>query len=88
VGQHHAPNTSQDSFWVRWDNGAWINWNNLYWSCSTLYDSNNNGSIVRKTLGPGSHHIEWAYREGGARLTDQIIIREDEPGLSENQCSD
>ena len=41
----------------------------------TLHDSNKNGSIVRKTLGPGSHRIEWAYREGGAMLADNIILR-------------
>jgi hypothetical protein len=82
-----APNHDQDSFWVRWDDGAWINWNNLGF-CSTLYDSAKSGQpIVKQALGAGSHRIEWAYREGGARLMDNIILLEDYPNQGE-QCSD
>jgi hypothetical protein len=84
-----APNGNQDSFWVRWDDGAWINWNNLGVWCPTLWDSGKSGSpTVRQTLGPGSHRIEWAYREGGARLYDTIVLRQDDPDLFEDQCSD
>jgi hypothetical protein len=82
-------NPAQDSFWVRWDDGPWINWNNLD-SCATFYDSGKAGSpVVRTMLAAGSHRIEWAYREGGVLLRDNIILREEEPGtpLGE-QCSD
>jgi hypothetical protein len=84
-----APNHDQDSFWVRWDDGSWINWNNLADSgCETLHDSARSGSpIVRTVLPAGSHRIEWAYREGGARLADNIILIEDSPNQGE-QCSD
>jgi hypothetical protein len=85
-----APNVDQDSFWVRWDDGAWIKWNNLGsgW-CPTLWDSSKSGQpVVRQSLGPGSHRIEWAYREGGARLYETIVLREDDPDLFEDQCSD
>jgi hypothetical protein len=83
-----APNPDQDSFWVRYDDGAWIKWNNLTDFCSTLYDSGQSGSpIVRQTLGPGSHRLEFAYREGGAKLLDNIIILEDSPNQGQ-QCDD
>jgi len=82
-----APNPDQDSFWVRFDDGAWIKWNNLAF-CSTLYDSGQSGSpIVRQSLGVGSHRLEFAWREGGARLADNIILLEDSPNQGE-QCSD
>jgi hypothetical protein len=82
-----APNPDQDSFWVRYDDGAWIKWNNLHDFCSTLYNSDNSGAIVRQSLGVGSHRVEFAYREGGAQLLDNIIILEDYPNQGE-QCSD
>jgi hypothetical protein len=83
-----APNPDQDSFWVRWDDLAWVNWNNLNHFCETLHDSAKSGSpIVRQLLPAGSHRIEWAYREGGARLTDNIILLEDTPDQGQ-QCDD
>jgi len=84
-----APSTSQDSFWVRWDDGAWINWNGLGTTgCDTLHDSSKSGSpAVKQPLGAGSHRIEFAYREGGARLENPIRIIED--SLSQSDlCSD
>jgi hypothetical protein len=93
-----APNKSQDSFWVRWDDGTWINWNDLATSttetffCSQLHDSSKSGSpVVLTTLGAGSHRLEFAYREGGARLADNIIILQDvpsDPSTQGEQCSD
>jgi hypothetical protein len=83
-----APNTSQDSFWVQFNDAPWITWNNLNDYCETLYDSSKSGSpIVRMSLGAGSHRLEFAYREGGAALADNIIILEDYPNQGE-QCSD
>jgi hypothetical protein len=61
VGPVFAPNKDQDSFWVRYDDGAWIKWNNLN-GCETFYDSGQSGEpIVRPVLARGSHRIEWAY---------------------------
>jgi hypothetical protein len=83
-----APNPDQDSFWVEWDDRGWIKWNNLDDGCETLHDSAKSGEpIVRKLLQAGSHRIEFAYREGGARLADNIIILADSPGQTQ-QCSD
>jgi hypothetical protein len=83
-----APNGNQDSFWVRWDDLQWINWNNLTQFCETLHDSAKSGSpIVRTVLPAGSHRIEWAYREGGARLLDNIILLQDSPGQGQ-PCDD
>jgi hypothetical protein len=83
-----APNGNQDSFWVRFDDGDWVNWNNLNGFCETLHDSARSGSpIVRTSLGVGSHRLEFAYREGGALLADNIILLEDSPNQGE-QCSD
>jgi len=53
-----------------------------------LYDSSKPGApIARTTLAAGSHRLEFAYREGGARLADNIIIIEDAFNQGE-QCSD
>ena len=83
-----APNPDQDSFWVQFNDATWIKWNNLNDFCETLYDSNKPGSpIVRMSLPAGSHRLEFAHREGGARLYDSIIILEDSPNQGE-QCSD
>jgi len=84
-----APNKDQDSFWVRYDDGTWIKWNNLD-GCETFYDSGKSGEpIVRPVLGAGSHRIEWAYREGGARLSlGDIVFKADRPDLVGPQCSD
>jgi hypothetical protein len=76
-----APDGNHDSFWVRVDNGAWIKWNNIVpepacgWD--DLHDSDNGGATVNITVGPGSHKIEYAYRERGSygrriRLTDDL----------------
>jgi len=82
-----GPNGDQDSFWVRWDDGAWIKWNNLD-GCETLHDSSKSGEpIVRPTLGAGSHRLEWAYREGGARLSNVLVLTPDTPD-QQPQCSD
>jgi hypothetical protein len=83
-----AANGNRDSFWVRWDDQAWIKWNDLNGFCETLHDSARPGSpIVRTSLPAGSHRIEWAYREGGARLADNIILLQDSPNQAE-PCDD
>jgi len=66
-----APDRDHDSFWVRMDSGRWIKWNNLGdpHGCEDLRDSDRGGAPVIFTLGPGSHRLELAYREVGARLS-------------------
>jgi hypothetical protein len=81
-----APSANQDSFWVRVDDGSWFNWNNIR-GCDDVHDSSRRGQPpVHFSVAPGSHRIEWAYREGGARLDNVIVLTED-LGTSE-QCSD
>jgi len=83
-----APNKNQDSFWVRMDDGAWINWNNLA-GCVDVHDSSKSGQpTVLFNLSGGSHRIEWAYREGGALLLDNLLIREDPTGSEGPPCDD
>jgi hypothetical protein len=84
-----APTKGQDSFWVRMSDGAWINWNNIDERCEDVHDSNKSGQpTVLFKLPAGSHRIEWAYREGGAKLSDNIILAEDPNGSLGEQCSD
>jgi hypothetical protein len=83
------PNKNQDSFWVRADDSAWINWNNINQFCSDVRDSSKSGSpTVLFNLGPGSHRFEWAYREGGAELLDNIILDEDPTASHGQPCDD
>jgi hypothetical protein len=68
-----TPDSGSDSYWVRMDEGPWIKWNeitptgNCGWA--RVHDSDNNNTPVPFTLGPGSHRLEFAYRE------DQTILR-------------
>jgi hypothetical protein len=68
-----APNPDSDSFWVRVDGGTWIKWNNIVPGPSCNYanvrNSDAGGASMNYTLGPGSHKIEFAYREEGAKIS-------------------
>jgi hypothetical protein len=70
----YAPSTSADSFWVRMDDGAWIKWNNIPSGCADVRNSDLSGSPVNFSLGAGSHRLEFAYREDGARLTNIVNL--------------
>ncbi len=76
-GRIKAPNGSDDSFWVRANNGTWYQWNNLAtitsWAWRQVHDSNNGDAPVLFTLAAGSNTIDFAYREDGAQL-DKIFI--------------
>jgi hypothetical protein len=71
--QVSAPNPDSDSFWVRMDGGTWIKWNNLIEHDPCDYDNVHNsdagGASVNFNLGPGSHFIEFAYREEGTAIS-------------------
>jgi hypothetical protein len=80
-----APDTDNDSFWVRIDQGSWIRWNGFTdGTCDDVHDSLNGNQAVTFNLSAGSHFLEFAYREVGATL-DHIAVAEP----SNNQpCSD
>jgi hypothetical protein len=72
-----APNKDQDSFWVRLDDGPWIKWNNIAnGGCDDVHDSDNGDRGVQYSLSAGSHRYEFAYREGGAALTNIVTMLE------------
>ena len=72
-----APSGSDDSFWVRANNGTWIKWNNIQSNSSFIWDQvhdNNNGNTpVSFYLETGSNTIDFAYREDGT-LLDKIYV--------------
>jgi hypothetical protein len=64
-----APNTSSDSYWVRMDQGAWVKWNNIPdFTCSPFRNTDAGNAIQSYHLNPGSHTLEFAYRETGISL--------------------
>jgi hypothetical protein len=71
-GRVIAPADSDDSFWVRADNGAWTNWNNIplgtSWHWAQL--------PVTYDLAAGTRTLTFAYREDGA-LLDRIAVSSD-----------
>ncbi|MFT7605420.1 MAG: hypothetical protein ACI8VT_003014, partial [Saprospiraceae bacterium] len=72
-----APGTSDDSFWVRVNNGNWIKWNGIEPSSSFIWDQihdNDNSNIpVSFYLEAGNNSIDFAYREDGT-LLDKIYV--------------
>jgi hypothetical protein len=83
------PNRDQDSFWVKMDDMNAISWNNLNEFCEDVHDSRKRGEpTVLFKLPAGSHRIEWAPREGGALLADNIVLVEDPTGTKSPPCSD
>ncbi|MEM6394402.1 MAG: carbohydrate-binding protein, partial [Planctomycetota bacterium] len=77
-GRTIAPNTGDDSFWVRVDGGAWVRWNGIAgssaWQWDAVHDSDNNNQPVDWSLAAGAHTLEIAYREDGTRL-DKLVIQ-------------
>jgi hypothetical protein len=72
-----APNPDSDSFWVRVDGGAWIKWNNIVPGPTCGYanvrNSDAGGASMNYSLGVGSHNIEFAYREEGAKISKVLV---------------
>lgn len=75
-----AHNGSENSFWVRVNEGVWMRWNQFpkdgNWRWSMVHDESRGGEIAQFNLRPGMNSIEFAAREGGARI-DQIMITND-----------
>ncbi|MBN2007766.1 endo-1,4-beta-xylanase [candidate division KSB1 bacterium] len=76
-GRVIAPNASDDSFWIRMDNGSWIMWNNIAqgssWHWDEVHNANSGNQVVNYNLSSGSHTLTVAYREDGTQL-DKIYI--------------
>src|SRR6266545_145359 len=73
-----APDTSSDSFWVRMDGGTWYKWNNIRplvncFGFADVHDSDNGDRTVIFAVQPGSHTLEFAYREDGTELTGLVV---------------
>lgn len=75
-----ASSDSEDSFWVRVDDGSWIRWNGIprgeAWQWSQVRDDGGRGPL-QLALNAGAHRIEIARREGGARLDRLLLTNED-----------
>lgn len=75
---------SSDSFWVQMDgDGMWHQWNNLQprpaWAWDDVHHTDGaamTDTLVEWNLVAGSHTLEIAYREVGAKL-DKIVITND-----------
>ena len=59
-----CPDANGDSFWVRVDNGSWTLWNGI--TSSSTWGWNEFSTAF--SLGTGSHTLDVAYREDGAKL--------------------
>ena len=67
---------NDDSFWVRMDGGSWIKWNDVpagSWLWDDVHDSDNAGAAVTFNLTAGSHTLDIAFRELGAKI-DKLYI--------------
>ncbi|MCP9236425.1 malectin domain-containing carbohydrate-binding protein [Lewinella sp. JB7] len=65
-----APNPDNDSYWVRVNNGDWYKWSGGIKNDNTLQW---NKMPVRATLTEGINVVDFAYREGGAKL-DKLFL--------------
>jgi hypothetical protein len=63
-----TPSASDDSYWIKIDNGSWIAWNNI--PTSTVWNWN---YFQSTNLQVGSHTLYVAYREDGTDM-DKIYM--------------
>ena len=72
LGRVNSDTGADDSFWVRVDEGTWHNWNDwntaTVWEWLPIQDNDNGNTLIRWSLDAGSHTIDFAYREDGARI--------------------
>ena len=72
-----TPNADDDSFFVAMDGGTWVKWNGLpatsSWAWDDLHNSDASNAVVTYTLAAGSHTLDVANREDGARL-DKLYV--------------
>jgi len=90
-----APNSNDDSFWVRANGGTWVKWNNLNnyaasgWTWGQVWNSDAGNTLVTFPLSTGVNTIDFAYREDGTRLDKiSVSLNDDMPtgegGISTN----
>ncbi len=81
-----APTPTDDSFWIRVDNGSWLNWNNITPSTTWVWDD-----VNAYNLTAGSHTITIAYREDGASLDKLYLTNSNQApsgvGSNSTNCS-
>ncbi|MEM8898696.1 MAG: PKD domain-containing protein [Bacteroidota bacterium] len=75
------PNSDDDSFWLKVDDGQWIKWNNstpgnLFTWYEVVNDDLSGDPQVTYSLSEGAHTLYITYREDGA-LLDKIFITKD-----------
>jgi len=81
-GRVIAPDTSHDSFWLRVDGSStWVQWNDntnntSAWRWVIVHDTLNADTNQLWPLTIGTHALELAYREEGAKL-DKLLITDD-----------
>jgi hypothetical protein len=79
-GRVSAPTASSDSFWVKVDGGSFVRWNDILrtsaWAWDLVHNSDQGGSVMTYSLAAGTHTIEIANRESGARL-DKLYLTAD-----------
>ena len=80
LGRVIAPTDSDDSFWIRMDDGNWIKWNEIAqgadWHWDELHNADRANAVVTFNLSATTHTLAVAYREDGTRL-DRLLITND-----------
>jgi beta-lactamase regulating signal transducer with metallopeptidase domain len=75
-----AHDGNANSFWVRVNDGDWIRWNEFpkdgTWSWSMVHDEERGSEVAQFELLPGENTLEFAPREGGARI-DRVLVTND-----------
>jgi unsaturated rhamnogalacturonyl hydrolase len=76
-GRVIAPTVSDDTFWLRVDDGAWRVWQGIglgkAWHWADVHTAAATGEPLLLGLSAGGHTLDIAYREDGARL-DRLLI--------------
>ena len=76
-GRVIAPTTGDNSFWLRIDGGTWRVWDGIElgksWHWADVHTTATSGQTLLLNLSAGSHTLDIAYREDGARI-DRILV--------------
>lgn len=79
-GRVITPSLDEDSFWLRFDDGAWIQWNDIahldQWHWVDLRPFEQRTDRYLFPLAAGHHTLRIAYRELGAKL-DKLVFASD-----------
>ncbi|MGF1483605.1 MAG: PKD domain-containing protein [Opitutales bacterium] len=82
-----TPSSSDDSIWVRMNNGNWVRYNSIgagaSWTWRIVHDADNGNDLVIYALTSGDHTLDIAYREDGTQV-DKFALSNDFSGTSIN----